>query len=94
MTDLMKQTLGERVERLHKFINTLHAPPVVICIEVVLVIKAAFAVYPEQMGAAMARWISATARSECAICPECSGYMPHEMHICEKCIQAAGQEEF
>ena len=78
-------TLGERIERLAK-LHELRAPPSVLCAEVMLVYKAAFAAHPSQMADAWARWVSASALGEVGVCSLCDSSLPHEMHICKPCL--------
>ena len=87
----LEESLNERIIRLGK-LKELRAPKIIICTEIMLVFKAAFAAYPEFMGNTFSNWVAEVASSEVATCPHCKQYMPHEQHICDSCLDKIDKE--
>jgi hypothetical protein len=81
----LDESLNTRIKRLNKLLE-INAPKLIICTEIMLVFKAAFAAYPKFMGYVFTSWVREVASSEVATCPHCLKYMPHEQHICESCL--------
>ena len=83
----LDESLNSRIVRLGKLLE-INAPKLIICTEIMLVFKAAFAAYPKYMGDTFSNWVREVASSEVATCPHCLQYMPHEDHICNKCLDS------
>jgi hypothetical protein len=92
MNRALPNTLAERIARL-KSLHDLKAPPSILCTEVLLVLKATFAVHPVEMGTVFASWASCVAQAEVGICPECDSPRVHEMHVCDRCIEGADEDD-
>jgi hypothetical protein len=91
---LLDESLHHRAERLLKLITLTHgALPRLVCTEVKLVLKAAFARYPEEMGSVLSEWLAEQCRADVGLCADCTGPLDRQNeNICPACEARQIQE--